>query len=85
MIERACMLSTRPVLSERDIQSAMSRPASPVPHADRAPSTTLESAQKERIEKVLRETGGNKAAAAKRLGVSRRSMYRYLERFNLKV
>ena len=84
-IERACMLSTRPVLSERDIQSAMSRPASPVPHADRTPSTTLESAQKERIEKVLRETGGNKAAAAKRLGVSRRSMYRYLERFDLKV
>ncbi len=84
-IERACMLSTRPVLSERDIQSAMSRPASPVPHADRTPSTTLESAQKERIEKILRETGGNKAAAAKRLGVSRRSMYRYLERFDLKV
>ena len=74
-----------PVLSERDIQSAMSRPASPVPHADRTPSTTLESAQKERIEKILRETGGNKAAAAKRLGVSRRSMYRYLERFDLKV
>jgi len=84
-IERACMLSTRSVLSERDIQSAMSRAASPAPHADRAPSTTLESAQKEQVEKVLRETGGNKAAAAKRLGVSRRSMYRYLERFDLKV
>jgi two-component system nitrogen regulation response regulator GlnG len=63
----------------------MSRPPSPAPPADRPPSTTLESAQKERVEKVLRETGGNKAAAAKRLGVSRRSMYRYLERFDLKV
>jgi two-component system response regulator HydG len=84
-IERACMLSTRSVLSERDIQSAMSRHASPLPPAGPTPSTTLQSVQKAQVEKVLRESGGNKAAAAKRLGVSRRSMYRYLERFNLKA
>jgi two-component system response regulator HydG len=84
-IERACMLSTRPVLSERDIQSAMARPTSPVPPAGRTASTTLDSAQKAHIERALRDSGGNKAAAAKRLGVSRRSMYRYLERFDVKA
>jgi two-component system, NtrC family, response regulator HydG len=84
-IERACMLSTRSVLSERDLLLAMPRQASSAPPGVPTPATTLESAQKERIEQVLRETGGNKAAAAKRLGVSRRSMYRYLERFDLKA
>ena len=84
-IERACMLSTRAVLSERDIQSAMSRQATPAPRADRPPPATLDSAQKAQIEQALRETGGNKAAAAKQLGVSRRSMYRYLERFDVKA
>ena len=86
-IERACMLSTRSVLSERDIQVAMPRQAAARVGPDTAApaASTLASAQRERIEDVLRETGGNKAAAAKRLGVSRRSMYRYLERFGMKT
>jgi two-component system response regulator HydG len=85
-IERACLFSTRSVLSERDIESAMSNQASPPPgpQAVSTATTTLQSVQRAQVEKVLRESGGNKSAAAKRLGVSRRSMYRYLDRFNLK-
>jgi transcriptional regulator with PAS, ATPase and Fis domain len=42
----------------------------------------LSTAQREQIRRVLREAGGNKAAAARLLGVSRRSLYRWLERLD---
>jgi DNA-binding NtrC family response regulator len=32
---------------------------------------------------VLQQTGGNKTEAARMLGISRRSLYRWLERLNL--
>ena len=36
-----------------------------------------------KIERVLSQVSGNKAAAAKQLGISRRSLYRWLERLNI--
>lgn len=39
--------------------------------------------QRDQIRKVLRDTQGNKAAAAKLLGVSRRSLYRWLDRLEI--
>jgi len=91
VIERACILSEGRVLSERDLAQAMSpataatAPASDAGEASTPPSATLLStAQREQIERVLREVGGNKAKAAKLLGVSRRSLYRWLERLDLK-
>jgi two-component system nitrogen regulation response regulator GlnG len=33
--------------------------------------------------KVITETGGNKARAARQLGLSRRALYRRLERYGL--
>jgi DNA-binding NtrC family response regulator len=60
--------------------------------AGRAPADTvrdlpdlLTTAQREQIVRVLREENGNKAAAAKRLGVSRRSLYRWIERLDVKI
>ena len=38
-----------------------------------------------RIEEVLHRTDGNKAAAAKILGLSRRALYRRLERYGIKA
>jgi two-component system, NtrC family, response regulator HydG len=88
VIERACLLSDGHVLTERDLGAAMSRGSMPPPPADRSePSpaaTLLSTAQRGQIERVLRETGGNKARAAKLLGVSRRSLYRWIERLDLK-
>ena len=43
----------------------------------------MSTAQREQITKVLGHVSGNKAAAAKQLGISRRSLYRWLERLDI--
>jgi len=43
----------------------------------------MSTAQREQITRVLRQVSGNKAAAAKQLGISRRSLYRWLDRLNI--
>jgi two-component system, NtrC family, response regulator HydG len=91
VIERACIMGEGRILSERDISRAMST-ADPVsvpgvspaePESAEADTNLLSTAQREQIERVLRQAGGNKAAAAKMLGMSRRSLYRWLERLDL--
>ena len=94
VIERACLLSDSKLLTEREILAAMtasSRPAplastqepdqSPLPHEPDA--TLLSSAQRAQIDRVLRQVGGNKTAAARLLGISRRSLYRWIERLEM--
>jgi DNA-binding NtrC family response regulator len=51
------------------------------PEAPPEPDQRLETIERAQIERVLRETGGNKALAARQLGMSRRALYRRLERF----
>ena len=84
-IERACMLSDGHILSERDIASgvvAQPRPPSATTAAPRErPVAPLEPAQ---VQAALDEAGGNKAAAARALGVSRRAFYRRLETMGLR-
>jgi DNA-binding NtrC family response regulator len=46
-------------------------------------STLMSTAQREQIVRVLRQVHGNKAAAAKQLGMSRRSLYRWLDRLGI--
>jgi two-component system response regulator HydG len=94
VIERACLLSDGKMLSERDMLAAMPQaidppmpaalPQSPV----RAPNSAwdpnfLTNAQRTQVEQALRQAGGNKAAAARLLGISRRSMFRWLKRLDL--
>jgi transcriptional regulator of acetoin/glycerol metabolism len=43
----------------------------------------LEDVEREHILDVLRQTGGNRMAAARALGISRRSLYRRLERHGI--
>jgi DNA-binding NtrC family response regulator len=95
VIERACLLSDARMLSERDVRAAMPRaaeaaaPAFPEPAMPRVcetlpqPEGLLATAQREQIGRVLKQVAGNKSEAARLLGISRRSLYRWLERLDV--
>ncbi|PYR56623.1 MAG: hypothetical protein DMF85_15990 [Acidobacteria bacterium] len=85
VLERACMLAEGRCLTERDVERCL--PAAP-PRAASAPSasssgTDLRSLERQHILKVLHEERGNKRAAAAKLGLSRRTLYRRLERHDI--
>ena len=86
-LERACMLSESHLLSERELLSAMgsrAQPASarsePAPVIPRAPALEL---TRDAVQDALQRAGGNKSAAARALGLSRRAFYRRLESLGL--
>jgi DNA-binding NtrC family response regulator len=94
VIERACLLSDSRMLTEREITAAMIVPpmardwaepaAARMPGFDRhINGDLLSTAQRQQIDRVLKRTGGNKSEAARLLGISRRSLYRWLERLDL--
>jgi two-component system response regulator AtoC len=93
VIERACMLADGTLLSERELAGAFGPEGQPRPsgsasksrHAgDAAPATApLEEIEREHILEVLRQVNGNRMAAAKLLGISRRALYRRLDRHHL--
>jgi two-component system response regulator HydG len=90
VLERACMLAEDRVLDVRELEAAMP----PQDRADGGQSRSREATsrtltedlhvvEREYILRVLAEERGNKRAAAARLGVSRRTLYRRLERHHL--
>ena len=84
VLERACMLADGRTLSERDVASA--RPSARETRAAAAPDPgpqDLGALERDHIVRVLAEVRGNKLAAARRLGISRRTLYRRLERHGL--
>jgi DNA-binding NtrC family response regulator len=88
VLERACMLAGGQVIGEDDLDAAI--PSSPADHPLRRatdrhavreiPTKDLNFVERDRIVQVLAEERGNKQAAADRLGLSRRTLYRRLER-----
>lgn len=90
VIERACIMCDGQILSERDVLAAMHRTRMPLPRTVESVGTLetpaddhlLRSAERQQILKTLRDAGGNKTKAARALGVSRRSLYRWLERLD---
>ena len=78
------------MLSERELMGAFgAEPGLPraaqsdaaQPREDRP--AALEELEREHIMEVLRKVSGNRMAAAKVLGISRRALYRRLERHNM--
>lgn len=93
VIERACMLAEGTVLSERELAGGFGpeQPAAmrSVRSVERSgPRSVEDPARLEDIERVhivdvLRQVNGNRMAAAKLLGISRRALYRRLDRHHI--
>ena len=88
VVERACILVDGELISEREL--AVSMPAAPSPlkagmegSSDVSEKDLLATVERDHIQRALLRAGGNKKAAAKMLGLSRRALYRRLERLDL--
>jgi DNA-binding NtrC family response regulator len=77
-IERACLVADGAQLTDRDVRAVSAREDGPT-------NGTLAALERDRIAQVLDECAGNKAQAARRLGLDRRSLYRRLERYGLEA
>jgi two-component system response regulator HydG len=96
VIERACILAEGDFVTESDLAGSMleqmqSLPTAPVrtdviPGVSALPNGTpapLAEIEREHIVRTLQQVKGNKAVAARLLGISRRAFYRQLERHGL--
>ena len=84
VVERACMLADGNLITEREIEGSLGPAFAPGQTAQgRAPSTALQEVERGHIVEVLRQVNGNRMAAAKMLGISRRALYRRLERHQI--
>jgi len=77
VLERAVILNDGDAIDVRDLSFDEEPSALPTT------STHLETVERDLIEKVLRECGGNKSLAARRLGLSRMQLYVRLRRYDL--
>jgi transcriptional regulator with GAF, ATPase, and Fis domain len=92
VVERACMLTDGTLVSERELVGAFGpdAPATPlrargadVQQRSAEATAPLDEIERAHILEVLRQVKGNRMAAAKVLGISRRALYRRLERHQL--
>ena len=90
VVERACILADGEFVTERELAvclpppiTAVAVPAASAVAADKASTDLLVDVERDHIQRALVRTGGNKKAAAQMLGLSRRALYRRLERLDL--
>jgi len=81
-IERAVALGSGPIVHVGDLPSSLHYPAS-----ERAPDKDellpLEELERRAILRMLRETGGDKLAAARMLGIGKTTLYRKLKQYHM--
>ncbi len=87
-IERMVVMARTPRLTLRDVPADIrERAASPAvvatAPAPGAPPLSMDEAEKNLIIRALKTTGGNRTAAAKQLGISRRTLHRKLNEYGL--
>lgn len=96
VVERACLLADGPQISEHEVASSMPGPSpeSPLQESAAVPPpfgsavgdedvSSLRTVERHHIMRALEHARGNKKAAARMLGVSRRALYRRLDRLGL--
>jgi len=87
-IEHAVVLCRGERITLRDlpasVREAVAVPVpAPAPTALPAADLTLKDAERELILRALRETGGNRSLAARKIGISRRTLYRKLKQYQI--
>ncbi|MCC6988710.1 MAG: sigma-54-dependent Fis family transcriptional regulator [Acidobacteria bacterium] len=86
VVERASVLWDGDVLAEPAVRTALSlAPSADRPEPSAPPSARLDDAQHQHVRAVLAAAGGNKTTAAAHLGVSRRALYRLIDRLERRV
>jgi two-component system response regulator AtoC len=87
-LERACMLVDGRILTERELRGAGTTLTELMPatreHPVESDKVTAADLAREDIERALQASRGNKAAAARALGISRRAFYRRLETLGIR-
>jgi two-component system response regulator HydG len=81
-VERSVALGSGPIVAVADLPSNLQYPST-----DRAPAKDemlpLEELERRAILRTLRETGGDKLAAARLLGIGKTTLYRKLKQYNM--
>ncbi len=93
VIERACILADGDFITEKELAISMPptafssvrvvTPSAALPLPEAASDDLLVNVEREHIQRALVRAHGNKKAAARMLGLSRRALYRRLERLDL--
>ena len=81
VIERAVVLATHGVVSVDDLPLEVRSIAGRRAALSNGLPGTLNALQREHVLKILESTGGNKERASRLLGISRRTLYRFLDRY----
>ena len=87
-MEHAVVLSRSDIITLRDLPPGMRGETSPAAHPDAKEvlgkkNLTVEDAEKALIIRALKEFDGNRTKAAKKIGMSRRTLHRKLHTYNL--
>jgi two-component system response regulator HydG len=87
-IERGVVLTRADILDEEDVAPVLEMEIQKAPggqavEAEAEADTSLEAVEKATILKTLEEAGGNKSEAARRLGITRRTLHLKLKRYGL--
>ena len=84
VIERAATLGRGPAVQPSDLPPHLAGGTNPLERA-LAKEATLEDLEKDYIAMILRRTKGHQIRAASILGIDRRTLYRKIRRYNLKL
>ena len=80
-IERGVILMRGNHLTEKSLPLAVQKHFQDSPESHSAKPATLQEAEKELIRQTLKETGGNKSEAARRLGITRKTLQNKLQKY----
>lgn len=88
IVERMVVLASSEVIDTEQIPEDIKKPkirtaGEPGPLPPKNQSNALRTMEEQTIRKVLNETGHNKSITAKKLGISRRTLYRKLEEYKI--